>query len=66
MDIIVKKSRPKGKRRSQVEKDLVKEGWGTSITPEQIDKCEYVESIIKEHFGSDHSFVKTKIIDKVK
>lgn len=64
--LIIKKSKQHGMTRSETEKRLRKEGWGSSLTEEQIDKCEHVESIIKEHFGADKSHVKTRIIDKVK
>jgi len=66
VDIIIKKSQQRGETRSRVEKELRKEGWGSSLTDEQIDKCEYAERVIKEYFGADKSFVESRIIDKVK
>jgi len=66
VDIIIRRSPQKGKTRSGIEKELRKEGWGSSISEEQIDKCEYAEKIIKEEYGADKSFVRTNIIDRVK
>lgn len=41
--IIIKGKHSLGKRRSEVETNLRKE-WGTSsLSPEQIDKCEHLE-----------------------
>lgn len=66
MDIIIKKSDQKGMTRSKVEEKLRKEGWGSSLSEEQIDKCKHAERIIKEHFGADDSHVRSRIINEVK
>ena len=66
MDIIIRKGKPRGSTRSDVEKKLSKEGWGTGITEEQIDKCEYLEKELKDKLGVDKSFINAKDIDKVK
>lgn len=65
MDIIIKKGKPKGRTRSVVEKDLAKEGWGTGLTEEQIDKCEYLEREVKDKYGADKSFFKQHHVDEV-
>ena len=65
MDIIIKKGKPKGRTRSVVEEKLGKEGWGTSLTEEQIDKCEYLEREVKDKYGADKSFFKQHHVDKV-
>jgi len=66
VDIIIKRGTQKGQTRSKVERELADNGWGASLTPEQIDKCEYAEGVIKERFNSDKSFVRSSIIGKVK
>lgn len=66
MDIIIKKGKPKGRTRSTIEKQLEKEGWGTGLTEEQIDKCEYLEREVKEKYDADKSLFKQHHIDKVK
>jgi CRISPR/Cas system CSM-associated protein Csm3 (group 7 of RAMP superfamily) len=65
MDIIIRKGKPKGRVRSEVEKKLGKEGWGTGLTEEQIDKCEYLEREVKDKYGADKSFFKQHHVDKV-
>lgn len=66
VDIIVKKSVPTGQTRSKVEKELRKCGWGSSLTEEQIDKCEFLERKAKEKLGGDTGMLKTVNINKVK
>ncbi len=40
--------------------------WGEStLTPEQNDKCKYLESVVKEKFGANKSMFKQHHIDKV-
>ena len=65
MDIIIKKGKPRGRTRSVVEEKLGKEGWGTSLTEEQIDKCEFLERVVKDKYGADKSFFKQHHVDKV-
>jgi len=67
MPHIIIKWKPKhGKSRSEVEKNLRKEGWGSSLTEAQIDKCAYLERKAKEKYGLTESSMRTKYIDKVK
>ena len=66
VDIIIRKVSPKGKIRSKIEKELRKEGWGSSLTDEQIDKCEWLEKEAKEKLGGDSGILRTKNINKVK
>lgn len=66
MDIIIRKGKPKGRVRSEVEEKLGKEGWGTSMTEEQIDKCAFLERGVKDKYGADKSFFKRHHVDKIK
>jgi len=67
MPHIIIKWKPKhGKSRSEIEKNLRKEGWGSSLTTEQIDKCAYLERKAKEKYGLAESSMRTKHIDKVR
>lgn len=65
MDIIIRKGNPHGKRRSEIEQELQKEGWGASLTEEQIDKARFLERKIKETHGADKSFIRKDLVDKV-
>lgn len=65
MHIIIRGKANYGKRRSEIEKNLAKEGWGTSLTSEQIDKCAYLERKAKEKYGLEKSHMRTLNIDKV-
>ena len=66
MDIIIKKGNPKGRTRSTIEGELIKEGWGKTMTPEQGDKCKFLEREVKERYGADKSMFKQHHIDKVR
>lgn len=66
MDIIIKKGSPKGRTRSRTENELIKEGWGNTMTEEQNDKCKFLEREVKERYGADKSIFKQHHIDKVK
>ncbi len=67
LTIIVKDVKPKGQRRSEIDKKLVSEGWGSTFrTPEEADKCEYIERKVKGKYGSDVSSVRGVLINKVK
>ena len=65
MDIIIRKGKPKGRVRSDVEEKLGREGWGTGLTEEQIDKCKFLEREVKDKYGADKSFFKQHHVDKV-
>jgi len=66
LDIIIKDSVPTGKTRSKLETELRKEGWGSSLTEEQIDKCAFLERKAKKVLGGNFGMLKTLNIDKVK
>jgi hypothetical protein len=66
MEFIIRWKPKHGIKRSEIEKNLAKEGWGTSLTPEEIDRCEFIERKIKDKYGSDKSHVRTTDIRKVK
>ena len=51
-----------GSTRSQIEKNLQKEWGSSSLTGEQIDKCEYLEKKI----GLSKGMIDTGAIDRVK
>ena len=65
MDIIIKKGKPRGRVRSKIEKNLIKEGWGAGMTEEQIDKCEHIEREAKDKYGADTNFFKQHHIEKM-
>jgi len=54
-------------RRSDKEEQLNKEGWGASLTDEQIDKCKFLERKLANEYGQEKpAFVPTSAIDKIK
>jgi hypothetical protein len=65
-EIIIKWKPKHGKSRSEIETNLIKEGWGSSITPEEIDKCRFLERKIKDKHGADHSHIRTTAINRVR
>lgn len=66
VEVIIKWEPKHGKSRSEIEKNLRKEGWGSSLTEEQIDKCAHLEKKAKEKHGLTESTMRTTNIDKVK
>ena len=66
VDIIIKDIEPKGQTRSKIEKELIKEGWGSSIDEGQIHQCEFLERKAKKILGGDSGQIRTTSIDKVK
>ena len=65
-EIIIKWKPKHGKSRSEIETNLRKEGWGSSITSEEIDKCKFLEKKIKDKYGANHSHVRTTFINGVR
>lgn len=65
-NIIIRKPDSFGKTRSEQEGNLRKEGWGKTLTDEQLDKCKFLERKLKEKYGVDKNFLKPGDIDKVK
>ena len=57
--IITKKTL--GKTRSEQEKNLRKEGWGKSLTDEQLSKCKYLE----KKTGMKYGVLSQPVINKV-
>ena len=66
VEIIIGWKQKHGKTRSEIEKNMRKEGWGSSLTEAQIDKCAYLERKAKEKHGLTESNMRTKYIDRVK
>ncbi len=66
VEIIIGWKQKHGKTRSEIEKNMRKEGWGSSLTEEEIDKCEHLERKAKEKFGLTESSMRTTNINKVK
>jgi hypothetical protein len=68
MDILIRwKGSGLKTRRSDKEKELQKEGWGSSLTEEQIDKLEYAErKIAGIQDRTNPLFIRAENIDKVK
>jgi hypothetical protein len=53
-------------RRSDKEKQLKEEGWGSSLTEEQMDKLDYAERKMANDGFEKPLFLRGKAIDKVK
>jgi len=66
MEIIIRKSKPTGKTRSSVNERMQGDWGATTLTPEQNDKCKYLERQIKEKTGADKSMIKQTHIAEVK
>lgn len=65
-NIIIKDRKDRlGKSRSEIEKNLAKEGWGTSLTEEQIDKSAFLERKVEEKLGLKKTHINATIIDQV-
>ena len=65
-NIIIPRSKRLGKTRSEQEKNLKNEGWGRTLTDEQLDKCAFAEKKFKEKYGADESFMSQVVINRVK
>lgn len=65
LTLIMKKGSPRGRRRSEIEKEVGKEWGATGLTEEQIDKCEFIERAAKDQLGADKSFFKQTHIAEV-
>lgn len=65
-NIIIKGKTSMGKTRSEQEENIRKEGWGHSLTDEQLDKCKYLERLLMEKMGAKKNFLKQHNIDTVK
>jgi hypothetical protein len=66
VNIIIKGKTDIGKTRSEQEANLRKEGWGGTMTDEQLDKCKYLEKKIKEITGAEKIHPKQHHVDAVK
>ena len=65
MEIIIKKTKPAGRTRTSINEKMQGE-WGSStLTPEQNDKCKYLERQVKEKYGANKSLFKQTHIDRV-
>ena len=65
--IIIKDSKPKGRTRTSMDRDL-QHSWGTSSfkSEEHRDKAEFLERKIKKQYGADDSRVTAKMINMLK
>ena len=66
VEVIIKWKPKHGKTRSEIERNMRKAGFGSSLTPEQIDKCAYLERKAKEKYGLTESSMRTININKIK
>jgi len=58
MLIIIKDSQPKGRTRTNTDRQLQDAGWGSSFkNAEAADKCAFIERKLKTHLGMDDSRV---------
>lgn len=51
--------------RSGQEERLRGEGWGGTLTDEQVDKLKYAERKIKEYTGAETPFVRQAVLDDI-
>jgi len=65
-NIIIQKPDSFGKTRSEQEKNLRSEGWGHTLTDEQLEKCKFLEKRVREKYGANKNFITAIDIDKVK
>ena len=65
-NIIIPKPDIFGKTRSEQEKNLRNEGWGHTLSDEQLDKCEYLERKLRDKHGIRKNFLRPCDIDRVK
>ena len=65
-NIIIPHGKSLGKTRSEQEENMKNEGWGRTLTDEQLDKCKFAEKKFKDKYGSDQNFLSQVIIDRVK
>lgn len=55
-----------GKTRSEHERNMRREGWGKTMSDEQLDKCTFLEKQTKEKLGMNNSLLDKSQIDRVK
>ena len=65
-NIIISRHDKFGKTRSEHEENLRKEGWGNTLTEEQLDKCKFLERKAKDKTGIDKILFRPIDIDAVK
>jgi len=53
-------------RRSRDEKVLREEGWGPTMTDEQLDKCKFVERKLNKHGVANASRIPLSLVDQIK
>jgi len=64
--IIVKDSKPRGKTRTSIDRELQDNGWGTTFAREgDADKCEFVERKLKKNLGVDDSVVNASVLNRI-
>lgn len=62
MQVIIKGKNKYGRKRSEIEENLRKDGL-VSLSDEQFDRCKHLEKEIKKQAGTDESFLNQKQID---
>ncbi|MFA6082672.1 MAG: hypothetical protein WC773_04690 [Patescibacteria group bacterium] len=64
--IIVRDGKPRGKTRSQIDRELYDNGWGSTFRNEgDKDKCEFVERKLKKQLGVDDAQVPASVINRI-
>jgi hypothetical protein len=63
---IIVKNTLKSKGRSDYDRELRAEGWGGTMTPEQADKCEFLERKLKADGVDRETCLRVNQIDTVK
>lgn len=66
VEVIIKWKPKHGKTRSEIEKNMRKAGFGSSLTEEEIDECAFLERKAKEEHGLVESSLRTKDIYKAR
>ena len=66
LTIIVKDGLPRGRTRTQTDRELQDAGWGSSFkTDEDADKCAFVERKLKAVLNADDSQVSASLFRRV-
>lgn len=54
-----------GRTRSEQEGNLRKEGWGGSLSEEDLDKAKFIEKHLEEEYGMKKSHIKQKHLTRM-
>ena len=66
VNVIIPKEDALGKTRSEIERNMLKEGGYSNLSEEQLDKCAFLERERRKRTGLKKMFFQKTDIDKVK